>query len=146
MAVVPEPATVLPAADSGPLPAPAPARAASPMRRWLRRHRAAAVWMLGIFAVSQLVLAVYVDQFAPTVRDPEFYLLEGMLRDRIAEKPGRPTAMFLGSSRVAHGFDAKRATGRHDAVVFNFGVPGSGPYLQTVMLDRMRDDGVRTDV
>jgi hypothetical protein len=69
-----------------------------------------------------------------------------MLRDRMAERPGRPTAMFLGSSRVAHGFDAKRATGNNDAVVFNFGVPGSGPFFQTVMMDRLAADGVRTDV
>src|SRR5258708_24500282 len=106
----------------------------APHRRWLRHHRAAAFWLLVAFIVSQVILAIYVDQDAPTVRDPEFYLLEGMFRDRVAEKPGRPSAMFVGSSRVAHGFDAKQATGDHDAVAFNFGVPGSGPYFQTVML------------
>lgn len=127
-------------------PAALPAAPGAPHRRWLRHHRAAAFWLLAVFVASQLVLAVYVDQDAPAVRDPEFYLLEGMLRDRMAEKPGRPTAMFLGSSRVAHGFDARRTTGQHDAVVFNFGVPGSGPYFQTVMMDRLRADGVRTDV
>jgi hypothetical protein len=118
----------------------------SPLRRWLRHHRASAFWLLAAFIVSQVVLAVYVDQYAAPVRDPEFYLLEGMLRERMAEKPGRPTAMFVGSSRVAHGFDARWAAGEHDAVVFNFGVPGSGPYFQTVMMDRLRADGVRTDV
>jgi hypothetical protein len=117
-----------------------------PRTRWKRLHRSATFWLLATFAVSQAVLAVYVDQAAPAVRDPEFYLLEGMLRDRLAEKPGRPSAMFLGSSRVAHGFDAARATGDHDALVFNFGVPGSGPYFQTVMMDRLRDSGVRTDI
>ena len=118
----------------------------SPRARWKRLHRSAAFWLLAVFAVSQAALAAYVDQGAPTVRDPEFYLLENMLRDRMAETPGRPTAMFLGSSRVAHGFDATRATGENDALVFNFGVPGSGPYFQTVMMDRMHEDGVRTDV
>jgi hypothetical protein len=142
MTVVPEPETSPPAAE--PASRPAPGRA--PRRRWLRHHRAAALWFFAFFALSQLGLAVYVDQDAPAVRDPEFYLLEGMLRDRMAERPGRPTAMFLGSSRVAHGFDAKRATGDHDAVVFNFGVPGSGPFFQTVMMDRLAADGVRTDI
>jgi hypothetical protein len=142
MTVVPESETSPPQAR----PAPRLSGRHAPLRRWLRHHRAAAFWLLAAFVVSQLVLAVYVDQRAPAVRDPEFYLLEGMLRDRMAEKPGRPTAMFLGSSRVAHGFDAKRAGAGHDAVVFNFGVPGSGPYFQTVMMDRLRDDGVRTDV
>jgi hypothetical protein len=142
MTVVPESETSPPPADA--VPRSVPARA--PLRRWLRHHRASAFWLLAAFAVSQLVLAVYVDQEAPPVRDPEFYLLEGMLRDRMAERPARPTAMFLGSSRVAHGFDAQRAGQGHDAVVFNFGVPGSGPYFQTIMMDRLREDGVRTDV
>jgi hypothetical protein len=146
MAVLPRSEVPLSTATTVPEPARSEDRTSSPRRDWLRQHRRAAFWLLGVFAISQAVLAVFIDQDAPTVRDPEFYLLEGMLRDRIAEKPGRATAMFLGSSRVAHGFDAKRATGDHDAVVFNFGVPGSGPYFQTVMMDRMRDDGIRTDV
>ena len=128
------------------LPTATTARPRTPHRSWLRHHRASAFWLLAAFVVSQLGLSVYVDQYAAPVRDPEFYLLEGMLRDRIAEKPSRPTAMFVGSSRVAHGFDARRATGGHDAVVFNFGVPGSGPYFQTVMMDRLRANGTRTDI
>lgn len=145
MPVVPEPAYLLsPPRRRSRAPARRVRRA--PLRPWLRHHRASALWLLAAFAASQLVLAVYVDQEAPAVRDPEFYLLEGMLRDRVAERPGRPTAMFLGSSRVAHGIDAQWAAGDLDTVVFNFGVPGSGPYLQTVLMDRLAADGVRTDV
>jgi hypothetical protein len=114
--------------------------------RWRRKHRAAAFWLLGAFAASQLALAVWIDQDAPAVRDPEYVLLEGMLRERMAENPGKPAGMFIGSSRVAHGFDAARAKGANDAVVFNFGVPGSGPYFQTIMLDRMAASGLRTDI
>jgi hypothetical protein len=146
MAVVPEQRIAPPASLPEAQPARVTARAGLPLRSWFRQHRRATFWLLGVFVLSQAALAVYVDQDAPAVRDPEFYLLEGMLRDRTSEKPGRPSAMFLGSSRVAHGFDARRAAGSHDAVVFNFGVPGSGPYFQTVMMDRMRDDGVRTDI
>jgi hypothetical protein len=146
MAVAPETEAMPDAAEANSVPEGAVAPRKTPLRRWLRYHRASAFWLLASFIVSQLVLAVYVDQYAAPVRDPEFYLLEGMLRDRRAEKPDRPTAMFVGSSRVAHGFDARRAAGDHDAVVFNFGVPGSGPYFQTVMMDRLRADGVRTDV
>jgi hypothetical protein len=146
MAVLPKSEIALPVTQPVPAPARSETRVGFPRRAWFRQHRRAAFWLLGIFALSQAVLAVFVDQRAPAVRDPEFYLLEGMLRDRMAERPGKPTAMFLGSSRVAHGFDAVRATGNHDAVVFNFGIPGSGPYFQTVMMDRMREDRVRTDI
>jgi Protein of unknown function (DUF1574) len=115
-------------------------------RNWRRHSRRAAFWLAGFFAVSQLALAVYVDQDAPAIRDPEYVLLQDMLRERISEKPGKPVAMFLGSSRVAHGFDAARARGDNDAVVFNFGIPGSGPYLQTIILDRLNAAGVHIDV
>jgi hypothetical protein len=115
-------------------------------RNWRRDSRRAAFWLAGFFAVSQLALAVYVDQDAPAIRDPEYVLLQDMLRDRIAEQPGKPAAMFLGSSRVALGFDAARTRGDNDAVVFNFGIPGSGPYLQTIILERLNDAGIHLDV
>ncbi|HKB03702.1 MAG TPA: hypothetical protein VKD90_15875 [Gemmataceae bacterium] len=114
--------------------------------RWRRKHRAAAFWLLGAFVASQVALAVWIDQHALSVRDPEYVLLEGMLRDRMAEAPGQPSTVFVGSSRVAHGFNAARARGANEVVVFNFGVPGSGPYFQTIMLDRMAASGLRTDV
>jgi hypothetical protein len=72
-------------------------------RNWTRHSRRAALWLAGFFAVSQIALAVVIDQNAPAIRDPEYVLLQDMLRDRIAEKPGKPVAMFLGSSRVALG-------------------------------------------
>jgi len=113
----------------------------------VRRHsRIAAIWLIGAFIASQLVLAVVIDQRSLAVRDPEYVLLQNMLRDRIAEHPGEPVGLFLGSSRVAHGFDAARARGVSDAVVFNFGIPGSGPYFQTVILDRLAVAGIRPDV
>jgi Protein of unknown function (DUF1574) len=113
---------------------------------WRRHYRAAAFWMLAAFAASQAVLAVWIDQDAPAVRDPEYVLLQDMLQERIAEKPGKPVAVFLGSSRVALGFDAARAADDLDVLLFNFGVPGSGPFLQKVVLDRMTAAGLRPDV
>src|SRR5262249_58391342 len=113
---------------------------------WRRHHRAAAFWMLAAFAACQAVLAFWIDQDAPAVRDPEYVLLQDMLQERIAEKPAKPVAVFLGSSRVALGFDSARAADDLDVVMFNFGVPGSGPFLQNVVLDRMIAAGLRPDV
>jgi len=119
------------------------------MRRrasWRRHHRAAAFWLLAMFAASQAVLAMWIDQDAPAIRDPEYVLLQDMLKERIAEQPDKPVAVFLGSSRVALGFDAGRATGDLDVLLFNFGVPGSGPFLQKIVLDRMLAAGLKPDV
>jgi hypothetical protein len=111
-----------------------------------RRYRAIVRWVTGVFVLSQLTIAIAVDQGSPAVRDPEYALLEGMLKDRIAEQPGSPSAVFLGSSRVAYGFDAERAAGSNDVVMFNFGVPGAGPYLQSIVFERLRRAGTRPDV
>ena len=80
------------------------------------------------------------------MRDPEYAVLESTLKQRIAERPNTPVALFVGSSRVTHGFDAGRAAGEENVVLFNFGVPGSGPFFQEIMLDRLRQAGVKPDV
>jgi hypothetical protein len=111
-----------------------------------RRYRAIVRWVALVFLLSQLSVAIAVDQGSSAVRDPEYALLEGMLKDRITERPRSQSAVFLGSSRVAYGFDAEKAVGRNDVVMFNFGVPGAGPYLQGVVLERLRHAGIRPDV
>jgi hypothetical protein len=116
------------------------------LKSWRRHNRRAAFWLLGAFAASQLVLAVVVDQVSLEIRDPEYVLLQDKLRDREAEAPDKPVAIFLGSSRVAHGFNAARSRADSHATVFNFGIPGSGPYLQTIVLDRLAQAGVRYDI
>ncbi|MBI1916522.1 MAG: hypothetical protein HYS12_17575 [Planctomycetes bacterium] len=57
--------------------------------------------------------------------------------------------LVLGSSRTAYGLDARRLSeAPHDngALVFNFGIAGSGPLFQLVGLRRLLDEGVRPDL
>jgi hypothetical protein len=102
--------------------------------------------MMVAFAGWQLALGVFVDQQSPGVRDPEYGLLEDRLKARIAEHPDRPVAVFVGSSRIAIGFDAARAVADDDLTLFNFGVPGSGPFLHAAVIDRLTAAGVRPDM
>jgi hypothetical protein len=101
--------------------------------------------MLVAFAGWQLALGVFVDQQPPGVRDPEYGLLEERLKARIAKHTERPVAVFVGSSRIAIGFDAARAAD-DDLTLFNFGVPGSGPFLHAAVIERLTAAGVRPDV
>jgi hypothetical protein len=110
-------------------------------RRWERRHLRTALWFLAAFAASQFVLAVWVER-TPTIRDPEYTLLRNRLRQRAAEQPEKPIAIFMGSSRVAYGFDPA-STANGSAALFNFGVPGAGPYLVDVLHGRLSADGVQ---
>ena len=111
-----------------------------------RRYRSAVLWVVAVLASSNVIVSIVVDQSATGVRDPEFQFLHDRLRDRIAERPRQPVAVFVGSSRVAQGFDASRAAGSNDAVMFNFGIPGAGPFLESIAVDRLRDAGVRPDI
>lgn len=111
-----------------------------------RRCRAAVRSVVGVLLFTQLIVAIAIDQSRPAVRDPEYAILEDMLRERIAERPGSPTVLFVGSSRVAHGFDAARATGTNNAVVFNFGVPGAGPFFQKIIFERLAAAGIQPNV
>lgn len=110
-----------------------------------RRFRRTVRWAVALLAVSQLGLAVLVDRTA-VLRDPEYAVLERTLQERIVEQPERPVALFVGSSRIANGFDAKRATGSHDVLLFNYGIPGSGPFFQSVVLDRLHQADVKPDI
>jgi hypothetical protein len=115
-------------------------------RHWLSHHRRALLWMLAAFVSWQAVLSIIVDRGPTEIRDPEYGLLERLLQDRRAEKPNRPTCVFLGSSRIAEGFDAEHSSGQLDATVFNFGIVGCGPFFQNVVLDRLAKSNILPDV
>ncbi len=119
-------------------------------RRGLPRgSRSRLLWLLGGFVLSQAVLAVAIDGPLGEVRDPEYADKVRRLRARLAESPGRPLALVLGSSRTAVGLDARRLSesgGGHDPLVFNFGQMGGGPLLESVTLRRLLAEGIRPNL
>jgi hypothetical protein len=105
------------------------------------------VWAVVGFAAFQAVLAIGVDQFWPDVRDPQFAAKKAILRQRLAEAPGRPLVLALGSSRTIADLRAEQLSDRRDGpVVFNFGLAGAGPILEGVTLRRVLACGIRPDV
>ncbi len=84
------------------------------------------------------------------IRDPIYADRQNRLsRIERALLPGSPVPMFLGTSRVGNGFDAKRSGERlsqvlaRPAAAFNFGVAASGPILHRVYLARLLAEGHR---
>src|SRR5262245_36134479 len=103
-------------------------------------------WMFGGFLTVQLALAVGLEGFWPDLRDPEFDKALAVLERRRLESPGRPLTLALGSSRTqsaVRGDYLSEATGK---LVFNFGVPGSGPMMQQTVLRRLIERGIRPEV
>jgi hypothetical protein len=114
-----------------------------------RRARAAVLWLIGAFVVSQFSLSFALERAVPHWRDPEFVRKLDRLRARRAEHPGAPLVIVLGSSRVYMGV---RPGVRGDdpavgdaPVLFNGALIGAGPVLQLLALDRLLRAGERPD-
>jgi hypothetical protein len=126
----------------------APTTGAAQVRRRLldQRVRRILFWH-GLAAVAcQLALALFVDQTA--IRDPDYRELDRLLRARIAESPGRPLVLVMGSSRTQMGLDAARLndwTSDRDPLVFNASISGSGPMMRRIELNRLLAAGIRPD-
>jgi hypothetical protein len=111
-----------------------------------KRNRRDLLWCLLGFVVVQLGLAACVDRWWLAVRDPDYLQIEQHLRERLAEAPGRPLILFLGSSRTQMGVDASRLNVRGDRrapVVFNAAVCSGGPMMSQVVLRRLLKAGIR---
>jgi len=112
-----------------------------------RLKRAELAWCLAGFLVIQAALAVAVEYFWPMTRDPEYTAKERRLLERLREEPGRPLVLVMGSSRTAQGVDAEGLNDRSDGpLVFNFGIPGSGPMMELTCLQRLLSAGVHPDL
>src|SRR5438874_4901448 len=117
------------------------------------RGRAAVLWGVGLFVLSQGMLRLGIELWQPELRDPLFEMRYRQLGNRLAHSPGPPVrVIFFGSSITAQGVKAgsveeslTRAVGR-PVVAYNLGIPGCGPFGQMVALRRLLDRGVRPDL
>lgn len=114
-----------------------------------RRKQAIATVFSGAIAFFLLhLLLVTSCEFSRLLRDPLYADKEVKLRRLEKLSPPKSTEIvFLGTSRTGNGFEAGRAQslateklGR-PAVVFNWGIPGSGPVTHLLHLRRMLADG-----
>ena len=118
-------------------------------RRVRRRASRSLLWGLVAFAGLQLVLAFAVERRLPEVRDPEYADKLKRLRTCLAQAPGHPLVLMLGSSRTFEGFQATRLSKAPElagTVAFNFGLTGCCSFLELVCLHRLLDSGFRPDL
>jgi hypothetical protein len=121
-----------------------------PRRKAVAKGRASIYWMLGLFVATQVALDLWVVRGHPQYIDPTWnYRLE-RLQARLAEAPGRPLVLVVGSSRPANGFApsalADVIENTKDApIVFNFATLGGGPVRETLTLRRLLAHGIRPE-
>jgi hypothetical protein len=114
----------------------------------VRRSFSALLWGVGCFIAAQLGLLLALSLCRP-LGDPEYGVRLVQLRERLAERPGRPLVVVLGSSRVAMGLRPGEMTGNSSAgsaaLVFNMGQCQAGPMMQLLALKRLLADGIHPD-
>jgi hypothetical protein len=105
----------------------------------------AVTWGLVVFVGAQLALAAAMERWRPEWRDPEYGAKRLLLRARLAEQPGRPLLLVLGSSRTDVGIRPDRLPDDlpGSPVIFNFSLVGSGPFKELLCLHRLLAEGVR---
>ncbi len=111
------------------------------------RPRAVLLGTVVLFAGVQLALALFLTRTRPELRDPEYGSLLQTLQARVAEAPGNPLVLILGSSRSANLFrplpPGRGTAAGPDPLVFNFGTLQTGPLRELQMLRRLLAQGVR---
>jgi hypothetical protein len=110
------------------------------------RGRASLVFGAVFFGAAQLALALAMENGLPELRDREFSLRLARLRARLAQAPGRPLVLVIGSSRTGVGFRPEALPARlkpAGPVVFNFSMVAAGPVGELLTLHRLLAAGVR---
>ena len=121
-----------------------------PAPRANRKRRARlAVLLIPVMVLVGLSAAwAGVEAIRPETVDPDYFLRRDALRARIAEQPGKPVALVIGSSRTAQAFSPETLPDPAGGPVlwYNASHFGAGPVFNGVMLSRLLADGVRPDV
>jgi hypothetical protein len=114
------------------------------------KGRRIVLWSFVCFAVSQMILSVYLDKWRPEIRDPLYGYRLRSLQARLAESPHAPLFLVMGSSRVKYSvspsvMNVPWRDGSSPPVIYNFGINGLGTIRELMYLRRLLADGVRPD-
>jgi hypothetical protein len=114
------------------------------------RARSALAWAAFFLIAGQAALAVFVHRVRPEARDPEYGTLLTALRLQLAQAPGRPLALVLGSSRAATSIRPSALPvglggSGPEPLVFNMSLLAAGPVRELQTFRRLRAEGIRPD-
>jgi hypothetical protein len=113
-----------------------------------RSGRAVVLWVVAVYAVSQLVVGFLMDRWHPTSFETIWRLKWVRIREVAAAASGRSLVVMLGSSRTDAAFQAGRLNGLvgpdgRPLLAYNFGVPAAGPIHEWLYLRSLLDAGIR---
>lgn len=115
-------------------------------QRFRTQKRSALLWTLLFFAAGHGLAGIYLHKRHPEFFDAEMTLRFRKLPEHLAQAPGRPLAVALGSSRFVFGLcpasvmeQAKDVSSK--PLFFNFSMLGAGPVGQRMILQRLLHQG-----
>ncbi|HET6881064.1 MAG TPA: hypothetical protein VFI31_12960 [Pirellulales bacterium] len=116
--------------------------------RFARRGRRILFVALSGFVCLQLGMSVLMDDWLPSLHDPEYGAKLRLLEERLAERPDRALTLVLGSSRCGLGlnpesFPQRNVADGREQLVFNFGITGCGPIQELQLFQRLLRHGVK---
>jgi hypothetical protein len=93
----------------------------------------------------QAALWAAIDRW-PQIRYPEYGLKLARLREQLAESPGRPLVLVIGSSRSGVGLDPRQFSvdecAEQPPLIFNFALSGAGPIQHLMLLRTLLHEGL----
>src|SRR5262245_23832946 len=116
------------------------------MRPNEKRSRSALLWGCLFHAGLTVALIIVMSNWRLDLLDPAYAHKLWRLQARLAEEPGRPLLLLLGTSRGGVGFAPEalpalpKVNGR-EPLPFNFSVGGAGPVTQLLCLQRLVKEG-----
>lgn len=117
-------------------------------RRPVPRARQAVLWGTAWLVLGHLAVIGFLEWKQPEFFDPHYGCRLVQLRLRLAQSPGLPLAIILGSSRAEQGLRPHLLAGSTDRaapILFNMARGGSSPLLHLLTLERLLADGIRPD-
>ena len=110
--------------------------------------RVAAAWAVAGYVACTVAALAAIEVIRPELRDEEYGRRLTALRSRIAEHPGRPLVVVIGSSRAAMDvcprvWEETRPGNPDEPLIFNMSRVGGGPLLNLMTLRRLYADGIR---
>src|SRR5579884_1010661 len=116
-------------------------------RRLRRFGRGVMLWVLFWFVAFQMAATFFKDRWHKI--GPHYELQKWPALERlVAEEPERPLLLMIGSSRTSCAFQASALDGMPDSdgrpmLVYNFGIPSTGPCFQLFCLRDLLAKGIR---
>ncbi|MGB8352381.1 MAG: hypothetical protein WCD79_00680 [Chthoniobacteraceae bacterium] len=100
-------------------------------------------WFVGFICLFQVIFWLMTNVWIQDFWDAQYVLKTETLEKSMAEKPGQPLWLIMGSSTVEDGVCAGLLNTPETPLVFNYGMGGADLFRQMICLRRLLEAGIK---